>query len=220
MKCGYCGKILKNDANFCTGCGRSVVKFQSEDELNNQNSHSSYSGAVIALIMLIVILLAGSIFMIIRGLNNNTASGRSIVSNSSAEPQYGSDISSPVSSEEEFRSDPALLGQWLCNDKLAAGYTQSDYGIEIVLTLKFNEQGNFTVNYSMMNTGIAAYKITLQGSYSVENGYFTLNPDLSNYKGSYFDINGTQLSVKYSVNNDTLAITPQDGENIIFTRAN
>lgn len=218
MKCGYCGKILKEDANFCTGCGRSVVKFQSEDEPNIQNFESSYLGAVIALVMLIVILLAGGVSMIIRGLKDNTVPGWSVVSDSSAESQHNLDVSSQVSSEEEFHSDPALLGQWLCNDKLAVGYTQSDYGIEIVLTLKFNEQGNFTVNYSMMNTGIAAYKVTFGGLYSAENRSLTLKPDLSDYNGSYFDINGTQPSVKYSVNNDTLIITPKNGENIIFTR--
>lgn len=219
MKCGYCGRILKEDANFCTGCGRSVVKFQSEDEPNTKNSDSSYLGALIVLIMLIIILLAGSIFMIFRGLNGNTVSGWNVVSDSSTESQYNWDVSSQISSEEEFHGDPVLLGQWLCNDKLAAGYTQSDYGIEISLTLTMNEQGKFTVNYSMMNTGIVAYKVTLGGSYSAENGFLTLKPDLSDYNGSYFDINGAQPSVKYSVNSDTLTITAQNGENIIFTRS-
>lgn len=37
--CGYCGKELGNDENFCSNCGKSVVKSQNPN--NNQNLNTS-----------------------------------------------------------------------------------------------------------------------------------------------------------------------------------
>lgn len=215
MKCGYCGRVLREGSKFCTGCGRRIDNFQAEDK---QNTGDSYLGAVITLIMLVIILSAGGVFMILRGLSGSIVSNTNIVSNSSVDKRESSEVSSQISSQDEFNGDSAIFGRWICNDKSAAGYTDSDYGIEVSLMFTLSEQGDFSVNYIMTDTGITAIKVMFVGSYSTENGRLSLKPDLSDYDGNYFKVNGEQQSVNYSIKDNTLTIVTPSGNKIVFTK--
>lgn len=210
MKCGYCGKVLKEDAKFCTGCGRSVSEFSEEDVKNIQKQDTSYIGSIITLIMLMVILLTGSIFMILHGLSKNAVSNSDVVSTSSEYKLYNFESSS----HDVFNGDANLFGQWICCDKTAANYTLSDYGKEISLALTLTEQGNFYVNYVMTDTGVTALRLNSEGAYFVQNGYLTLNSDLSDGNEKI----AVHSSVKYKVIDNCLTFITENGDNITFTK--
>lgn len=214
MKCGYCGKEVKNNQNFCTGCGRSIGDNLGQQGGKDQSKSSSFL-AVLMLIVLIIIVTAGGAGLIMNGIKGWYVSDSQIVSPTSPEV---SDASA-VSSREPFAGDAALLGKWQCDDKSAAGYGDSAYGIETRVTLTFDDEGSFSVSYRMINLGITALNETLRGSYSARDGSFTLKPNLSKYKGDYFDNRSIEPTVKYSVDGDKLVITSDSGKELIFKKS-
>ncbi len=216
MKCGYCGKPLKENAKFCTNCGRSISDASSVSNKPSDQQGGSSVAAVISLILVIFITFAGCIGLIHRDIRdwNITSSKGSAVSQSDTQK---SDVSqSDTAAIPEFKGDPALLGTWRCTDKTAAGYSNSDYGISTQITLTFSDDGTFALDYKMEDTGIQVRKINLTGIYSVDNGTLTLFPKLSAYDGDYFTTHGEKPSVKYSVADNKLTMTTADS-GIIFT---
>lgn len=213
MKCGYCGKDVKNNQNFCTSCGRSIGD-NSEKQGGKDQSKSSSFLAVLMLIVLIVIVTAGCAGLVINGIKGWYVSDSQIVTPSSTNISE----ESVVSSREPFVGDTALIGQWQCSDKSAAGYSDADHGIETNITLTFDDEGNFSVSYCMINLGITARNETLRGSYSVKDGSLTLKPNLSSYKGDYFDDSNAEPTVKYSVEKDKLVIVSDSGNKLVFAK--
>lgn len=215
MKCGYCGKPLRENAKFCTNCGRSVSGDSAEPDKASKKSGGSSFAAIFSLILVVGIISAGCAGLIYNGINDwNTASRKS----STADPAVSSDVSqSDTAAVPQFKGDEALLGTWICTDKTAAGYSESDYEVFAEIRLAFNDDGTFTLNFDVENTGIQVRKITIMGVYSADNGVFTLFPDLSAYDGSYFTIHGEKPSVKYTAADNKLTLTTADSRQVVFT---
>lgn len=218
MKCGYCGKPLKDNAKFCSYCGRNISDAPVGFDKNSAKTAGSSLAAIIALILTIIIVLAGSIALIAFGIRDwNTMPDKSMaVSESDTNRQNQVEVSS--SDIPAFVGDSALLGKWRCIDKSAAGYSAAaDYGITVNIILTFNQDGTFVLHYQMANTGIQVRNIKLTGTYTVADGKFTLSPDLSSYDGCYFGIHGENPSVGYSASAGTLIITTGDEQQFMFT---
>lgn len=214
MKCGYCGKPLRENAKFCTNCGRSISDTSAQPGKSSGQKGGSSFGAVFSLILVVGIILVGCAGLIYNGINDWNTASRKI-------PTADSAVSSAVSPSDtaavpEFKGDPALLGIWICTDKTAAGYSESDYEVFAEIRLAFNDDGTFTLNFDVENTDIQVRKITITGVYSADNGVFSLFPDLSAYDGDYFNIHGENQSVKYSTADNKLTIVTADNRQVIF----
>ncbi|MGN0475561.1 MAG: zinc-ribbon domain-containing protein [Acutalibacteraceae bacterium] len=219
MKCGYCGKPLRENAKFCTNCGRSISGDFAETDNSSAPKGGSFFAAVISLILVIAVIIAGCVGLAISCMRDlNTMIKKPSVSESDLNKTVGANVSpSDTATIPEFKGDPALLGTWLCNDKTAAGYNETDYGISTRITITFNQNGTFALEYEATDTGIQVRKVTLTGMYSVNDGEFTLFPDLSGYNGGYFTADGERPSVKYSFAENILTMTTSDKHIIKFT---
>lgn len=222
MKCGYCGKPLKENARFCTNCGQNVSEIASDNNKSADNSKGATFLSVVALIFVIIIICGGCFGIISRSIRdwNTISPSKSIVSPSETKVDDNNTTSSEedITSKPDFAGDPSLIGKWQCRDKVAAGFDeQADYGILTCITLTFNKDGTFGLNYEMENTGIQVRDIHLEGTYTVDSGKFTLTPNLSTYDGDYFNTHGDKPSVAYKTSGKTLVITTADKLQFTFT---
>lgn len=211
MKCGYCGKNIKDDAKFCNYCGHDLREIPSDSEPTTPTAKGGYLSSLLTLLAIIAILCAGGAFL----LQDGTAA------TSPASVSF-SDAVSPAYDTEGTSFDEALFGQWQCTDRAAADYSQSDYGVEVNIILEMTNMGKFTLNYSMSDTGAPALNLKLKGAYSVKNGAVTFKPDLSNVSGemsgNYFKNHGSNPSFTYSVTDSTLTLHYPNGVDVVFTR--
>lgn len=207
MKCGYCGKNIKDNAKFCTYCGHNLIEIQ-PDEQPAPSTKGGYLSSLLTLLAIIIILGAGGAYMLKGGGQSNAISA--------------SDASAKSYDTEGAAFDEALFGQWSCTDRAAADYSPSDYGIDVNILLEMTNKGKFTLHYSMTDTGAPALKLKLNGAYSVKNGTVTFKPDLSNVSGeisgNYFKNHGNTPSFAYTVTDSTLTLKYENGTDIIFTR--
>lgn len=219
MKCGYCGKPLKENAKFCTNCGRSISGDLAEAHNSSATKGGSSVTAILSLIIVISVISAGCVGLITDCIHDrNTMIKKTSVSNSDTNTTVNTKVSSPdTAAVPKFKGDPALLGKWQCSDKAAAGYSETDYGISTRITLNFKQSGTFALEYEAANTGIQVRKITLTGIYSVNNGTLILFPDLSGYHGKYFSVHGENPELKYSAAENILTITDVYKQTIKFT---
>ncbi len=222
MKCGYCGKPLKENAKFCTNCGQNVSEIASDNNKITNNSKGATFLAVVTLIFVIAIICGGCFGIISRSIRdwNTISPSKSVVSPSEAKDDDNNTTSSDedTTSKPDFVGDASLMGKWQCRDKTAAGFNeQTDYGILTSITLTFNKDGTFGLDYEMENTGIQVRDIHLEGTYTVNSGKFTLCPNLSTYEGDYFHTHGDKLSVEYKTSGKTLVITTADKLQFTFT---
>lgn len=201
MKCGYCGENIKDNAKFCTHCGHNLREIETGGQ-PAQKSKGGYISSLLTLLVIIVILCAGSAYMLKDSDKSNAISA------------------SDASISEVTPLDEALIGKWNCTDRAAADYSPSDYGIDVNIVLEIKNNGKFTLDYSKTDTGVPALKFKLNGSYSAQNGKITFNPDLSKLSGetggNYFKKHGDKPTLEYSVSDSVLTLKYENGTNIEF----
>ena len=104
MKCGYCGKVLKDDAQFCSNCGRNLHEIDNEPSVSKKAARSAYAFSVCALILVISIVALGGYVIILRDLHpKNTVSA--------------SDDGSYHFNYDSSFTDAALTGRWFTADR-------------------------------------------------------------------------------------------------------
>ena len=72
MKCGYCGKDVKDDAQFCSNCGHSIEE-QSDDSIEPQKAEKgAYAVSILALLIVLALMAYGSFVIVYRDLSTST----------------------------------------------------------------------------------------------------------------------------------------------------
>lgn len=208
MKCGYCGRNIKDNAKFCTYCGNNLREIQT-DKQSAQKSKKGYISSLLTLLAIIIIICVGG-WRLLNGGNQST-------------DVSASDSSAPSQDVKYYQIYEPLIGKWVCTDRAAADYRPSDYGIDVKIILEIKSDGKFALDYSMTDTGAPALKLELDGGCSVNNAKITFKPDLSKLggetSGGYFKRHGNNPTFQYSVNDSTLTLTYENGTNIEFKRA-
>lgn len=203
MKCGYCGKNIKDNAKFCTYCGHNLREIEPEGQ-TAQKSKGGYISSLLTLLAIAAILCSGGICLLNGGGKPNDVSPSDI---------HVADIT-PL--------DEALFGKWGCTDRTAADYSPSDYGIDVNIILQMKNDGKFTLDYSMTDTGVPALDIKLDGKYSAKNHRVTFKPDLSKLsgdtEGNYFKNHGNEPAFEYSVSDSVLIFKYENGTDVKFQR--
>lgn len=202
MKCGYCGKNIKDNTKFCTHCGHNLREIQTDGQTATK-SKGGYIPSLLTLLAIGVILCAGSICLL--------GSGKSSAVSAS-----------DTNSVKVTPLDEALFGKWSCTDRAAADYSPSDYGIDVNIILQMKNDGKFKIDYSMTDTGVPALNLKLDGSYSAQNSKVTFKPDLSKLSGetggNYFKNHGSEPVFEYSVDDSVLTLKYENGTDIKFQR--
>lgn len=203
MKCGYCGKLLKDDAQFCSNCGRNLQEFDDEPSVSAETARNAYAFSVLALILVIAIVSLGGFIMIHRDLHPDTA------------------VSSSDKGSENFNydsavADAALAGKWLCTDRAAADYSEKNFGVEVRVLLGLSADGTFTLDYSMTDTGVEAKMLSTSGTYTTENGVITFVPDEVAAASDYIKRHGKKPAFPYTVNEGKFTLKYENGKTIVF----
>ncbi|MBQ4396723.1 MAG: zinc ribbon domain-containing protein [Clostridia bacterium] len=212
MKCGYCGKNIRDDATFCTYCGRNLSENAPEEE-SVPPIKTSPTGALITLLLVLLILGAGSL----RLLRESQKEPRGVVVSVSDTSHR-----TPVKAEES-QLDKMIVGKWSCTDPAAADYDQNDYGIQVKITLVMKEDGQFQLQYKMSDTGASALKLRLDGDYLTRDGVISFRPDLSALDGEtggeFFKRHGKTPTFTYTVTEKTLTLHYDNDTDVTFRRA-
>ena len=205
MKCSYCGKLLKDHAQFCSNCGRSVENPSSEPLKQNNAEKGAYAISILLLIIVLALTVFGGFVIIYRDLHAETAVS-------------ASDEKSHSFNYDLVSTDPALVGEWICTDRAAADYSDSNYGVDVSIILKMTAEGNFTLNYSMSDTGIPAVQLSTSGKYSTQDGTVTFIPDNGTGATEYLKRHGKQPSFQYSTDENSFTLKYENGKDILFSR--
>lgn len=206
MKCGYCGKTIRDSAAFCRYCGHSLDGLPSGGE-GAPPVKSRYLPALLTLIIILAALAAGGLRLVVPVMPMTL-------------PASPSDLRQ--TSSASARDYQALVGKWKCTDPAAAGYTASDYGIDVSIVLTVMEDGSCGLRYRLTDTGVKALQLDLSGTFAADQQVVTFRPDLSLLDGQslgrYFLRHGKELPFAYTVKDDVLTLTDGYGEQTKWTR--
>lgn len=202
MRCGHCGKKIKDNAKFCTYCGHYIV------EPNTVPKKSGgYLAAILSLITVIAILVSGSVWLVMKELYP-------------AKSVSASDLS-PISFDTDgTRTDDKLVGSWRCTDRTAADYESTDYGIDVSILLTIQSDGTFGMDYTMTNTGVVAVQLTSGGTYIAQKGNVRFYPDSVNADSEFLKKHGAQPTFRYHAYDNVLELVYEDGKTVVFNREN
>lgn len=216
MKCGYCGKNIKDDAKFCNYCGHNLREIPS-DEQPAPPSKGGYLSTLLTLLAIIAILCVGGAYLLKNGGSSGTVSSSDVSASSLPANQ-----TNQANHSEVTHIDQTLIGQWRCLDPTAVGYSRSAYGIDVDIVLNIPDSSGFTLRYAVTDTGAPALNLKLSGTYAVKNGAITFRPDLTNATGdtgsNFFKNLSADTSFEYTVNQDTLTLKSETGADIVFNR--
>lgn len=204
MKCGYCGKTLNDDAQFCTNCGHSTDDGHDEPFDAKKSEKGIYAISIFSLLVVLAMTIYGGYTIIYRDLHP----GQSV---------SGSDAGNRAMMTD---TDAGLFGQWSCSDPAAADYDKSNYGIEVSISLSLTENGSFTLDYAMTDTGIPAMNVSASGEYSTEDGIITFRPDQNAQIPNYLKNHGSQPAFQYATSENSFTLTYENGTEIVFNRVN
>ncbi len=211
MKCGYCGKNIRDDAAFCTYCGHNLSELPTEDD-SAAPVKGNYLGALLTLLAVMILLAAGSAYLLH---DSGKPTKHDIVSPTS--------LSAVVLTDDNAVIDQLLIGKWTCTDPAAADYDQSAYGIDVKITLTLAENGNFQLNYKMTDTGASALKLALNGDYLTKDNVISFKPDLSKLDGEtgseFFRNHGKTPTFTYTVTDKVLTLHYENDIDVKFKRA-
>jgi hypothetical protein len=217
MKCGYCGKNIRDDATFCTYCGHNIADLES-DAPPAKTPKFSYLVSLLTLLAVLVMLWAGG-YSLLHGAESRftvTVSASHISDSDAVAVLFPSTKQSPPQSG-------APVGKWHCTDRAAADYSRSDYGVDVDILLELKKDGTFRLNYKMADTGISALHLSLNGQYRVQDGLIAFQPDLSKLNdetGSrFFKNHGKTPTFAYIAADDSLTLQYDNDTQVIFTRA-
>lgn len=206
MKCGYCGKTIRDSAAFCRYCGHRLDGVPSGEKAA-PSVKSRYLPALLTLIIILAALTAGSLRLLVPVMPVTDA----------ASP---SDLRQTAS--EGVREYQALVGRWKCTDPAAAGYTASDYGIDVSIVLDVREEGSCELRYRLTDTGVKAVQLDLSGTFAADRQTVTFTPDFSPLEGKspgrYFLRRGRELPFAYAVQGDELTLTDGYGVKTKWSR--
>ncbi len=170
IKCVYCGKEVKDDAQFCSNCGHSIEEPSEEGAELQKGEKGAYAAPTE------------------RGVFN-----------------YDSAV-----------IDPALIGKWLCTDRAAADYSEKNFGVEVKILLNLTEDGRFTLDYSMSDTGIQAKSLSSSGRYCTEDSMITFVPEENPGIENYLKRHGQRPSFQYAADSGRFSIRYENGRDILF----
>lgn len=202
MKCGYCGKTLKDDAQFCSNCGHSTEDIHDEPFESQKSEKGTYAISI----FLLIIVLALTVF------------GGYVIIHADLHQQKSVSGSDSVSQADMTDTDAALVGKWICTDPAAADYDKSNYGIEIKAWLTLTDDGTFALDYSMTDTGIQAMSISASGQYSTEDGIITFTPDKENGIADFLKKHGQHPAFQYATAEGSFTLKYENDSDIVFTR--
>lgn len=200
MKCGNCGRVIADNAKFCTYCGQNISGQQGDNQVKG-----SFLIAILSLLGMIVIIVTGGVWLIVKEFYPTA-----YVS--------ASDTSVHAFDTTGTRSDAALVGQWLSTDRAAVDYASDDYGIEVTILLIMGGDGSFHLHYTMADTGVQAVNTDFSGSYSAQKNIVTFRPNLSDSSADYFIKHGSMPAFPYKVDADSFILTYEDGRKITFRK--
>lgn len=200
MRCGHCGKKIKDNAKFCTYCGHYIV------EPNTIPKKSGgYLAAILSLITVIAILVSGSVWLVMKGLYP-------------AKSVSTSDLSPIAFDTNGTRTDEKIVGTWRCTDRTAADFEGTDYGVEVNILLTIQADNTFLLNYTMTNTGVVAIQLTSGGTYIAQKGNIRFQPDSVNTDSEFLKKHGTQPTFRYHAYETVMELVYEDGKTVVFTR--
>ena len=200
MRCGHCGKKLKNNAKFCTYCGHYIIETDTPVKKS-----SGYLASLLSLFTVIAILVSGGVWIVMKGLYP-------------AKNVSASDLA-PISFDTDgTRTDEKIVGTWRCTDPAAADYDGTDYGIEVNILLHIQSDGTFRLHYTMTNTGVIAVQLKSSGSYIAQKGYIRFQPDSANADSDFLKKHGTQPTFRYHVYDTVMELVYEDGKTVVFNR--
>ena len=203
IKCGYCGKEVKDDAQFCSNCGHSIEEPSEEGTELPKGEKGAYAAPVLTLMIVLALLALGGFQIIYRNLHPTQT-----VSSSDTERGTFNYNSAVI--------DPALVGKWLCTDRAAADYSKKNFGVEVKILLNLTEDGRFTLDYSMTDTGIKAKSLSSSGSYSTEDSIITFLPEENPGIEDYLKRHGQRPSFQYAADGGSFSIRYENGKDILF----
>ena len=205
MKCGYCGKDVKDDAQFCSNCGHSIEE-QSDDSIEPQKAEKgAYAVSILALLIVLALMAYGSFVIVYRDLHSEKT------------------VSSSDSSLNRFNydntfTDSALIGKWICTDRAVADYGDKNFGVEVKAILELTKDGKFNLDYSMADTGVQAKTISASGSYSTEDGMITFTPEENPGLAEYLNRHGQRPSFQYATDEGSFTLKYENEKVIQFTQ--
>ena len=206
MKCGYCGKLLKDDAQFCSNCGRNLQEIDDEPSVSTTTAKGAYTLSIITLLFVMATVAFGGYAIIHRDLHPE----KTVYSSDNASSGLHYDIAS---------TDAALVGKWLCTDRAAADYGDKNFGVEVRVLLRLDDDGSFTLDYSMTDTGVAAKSISTSGNYSTEDGIITFTPEDNPGTADYIKRHGKRPSFPYTTDEGSFTLTYENGKHIVFRQS-
>lgn len=208
MKCGNCGNEVKDDAQFCSNCGHSIEEPSEESVKSHKTARGAYALSVLALIIVLALVAYGGFVIIYRDLHPQKTVSASDEKNAAF--NYDSQL-----------NDSALIGKWVCNDRAAADYGENNFGVEVKIILTLTDDGKFTLDYTMTDTGIQAKSLSTSGKYSTEDGAITFIPEDNPGMAEYLQRHGQRPSFQYTANADdenSFTLQYEDGAEILFKR--
>lgn len=203
MKCGYCGKEIKDDSQFCSNCGHSIEAPAEESSSPQKVEKGAYFISIFALIAVLALTAYGGFVIIYRDLFPETAVS-------------SSDTDQSGFYYDRVLIDPVLIGKWKCTDRAAADYSDNNFGVEVDIVLTLMEDRNFTLDYTMTDTGVQAKSLSTSGSYTVEDGIITFIPDENPGMENYIKRHGQRPSFQYSTDEGRFSIQYDNGKQIVF----
>lgn len=203
MKCGYCGKLLKDDAQFCSNCGRSLQEIDDEPSSSDTAAKGAYTVSILTLLLVIAIVAFGGYAIIHRDLHPI----QTVSSSDGAARQFNYDRSS---------TDAALVGKWLCTDRAAADYGNKNFGVEVRILLTLTDDGSFTLDYSMTDTGVKAKSVSTSGKFATEDGIITFSPEENPGTADYIKRHGKKPSFQYATEEGSFTLKYENGKMIVF----
>ena len=207
MKCVHCGKEVRNGAQFCSNCGLIIEPPSEESTQPHKAVKGAYAASILVLIIVLGLVAYGAFVIVYRDLNPQKAV--------SASDQDGGSFN-----YNGTFTDPALIGKWKCKDREAADYGEKNFGVEVNIILTLTDDGKFTLDYSMTDTGIPAKSLSTSGKYSTEDGIITFIPDDNPELESYLKRHGKRPSLQYSADGNIFTMKYEKGKDILFKRVN
>lgn len=206
MKCSYCGQMLRDDAQFCSNCGRIVESTVIEPIGKKKDEKGAYALSIMTLLIVLALLAYGCYVIISRNLPvNNSVSA--------------SDKATDSLNYESVVIDPALVGKWVCTDKTLADYDDTNIGVEVKAMLTMTADGKCRLDYAMSDTGVPALTISAEGVYTTDKGVVTFIPDETDGLQKYLRKHGKKPAFPYAADDDCFTLTYENGREIVFIRA-
>lgn len=207
MKCGYCGKEVKDDAQFCSNCGQSIEEPSEEGAEPHKAEKGGYAASILTLLIVLALVSYGGFLIIYRDIYPEIT-------------VTASDEGSGKFNYDSTFTDSALVGKWQCTDRTAADYGEKNFGVEVNILLTLTGDGKFTLDYAMTDTGVLSKSLSASGGYSTEDGMITFNPEANEGLAQYLKRHGNRPSFQYSAEEGRFTLKYENGKTIQFKQVN